>query len=394
MAQQRVEAHTPSVLNPHPTRYAELNGVLHDLVTGAQEALGDSFVGAYLQGSFALGAGDLHSDCDFLVVVRERPDAEQEAALRRLHADLPHRDGFWHGHLEGSYAVAGDLATVAGLGREWLYVDHGSDVMAWSEHCNQPWTRWILREHGITLVGPCPVQLMEPVPDDVLRDSARAGLATLTDDVLGWCPPTHRVVPALPRRAGQPQSLHDPHRRGGQQARRVAVGDGARRPRLATAAAAGARRPRPRSRPAGAAAPGLDGGRAGLRGVRRRRGLTGYPSGMDPEVDPSAVELSEIEFDHEELRVFWDLARFHAKLNAAPTYFGPTTLESVPPPAWAYGESAEESDAYVETVLADERGSTTAAGGRLRRRPPAARRAVHPLRRLRPYRARSSRSAT
>jgi hypothetical protein len=79
-----------------------------------------------------------------------------------------------------------------------------------------------------------------------------------------------------------------------------------------------------------------------------------------PEVDPSAVEVSEIAFDHEELRVFWDLARFHAKLNAAPTYFGPTTLESVPPPAWAYGESAEQSDAFVAQVLADERGSTTA----------------------------------
>lgn len=81
---------------------------------------------------------------------------------------------------------------------------------------------------------------------------------------------------------------------------------------------------------------------------------------MDPEVEPSAVEFSDIDFDHEELRVFWDLARFHAKLNAAPTYFGPTTLESVPPPAWAYGDSAEESDAYVATVLAEERGSTTA----------------------------------
>jgi hypothetical protein len=79
-----------------------------------------------------------------------------------------------------------------------------------------------------------------------------------------------------------------------------------------------------------------------------------------PEVDPSTFDISEVEFDHEELRVFWDLARFHAKLNAAPTYFGPTTLESVPPPAWAYGESVEESDAFVAQVLADEKGSTTA----------------------------------
>ena len=80
-----------------------------------------------------------------------------------------------------------------------------------------------------------------------------------------------------------------------------------------------------------------------------------------PEVDPSAIELSEIEFDHEELRVFWELARYHAKLNAAPTYFGPTTLESVPPPAWAYGESVEESDAFIAQVLADEQGRMTAA---------------------------------
>ncbi len=75
-----------------------------------------------------------------------------------------------------------------------------------------------------------------------------------------------------------------------------------------------------------------------------------------PEVDPS-----EIDFDHEELRVFWDLARYHAKLNAAPSYFGPTTLESVPPPAWAYGDSPGESDAFVTRVLADDEGATTAA---------------------------------
>ena len=177
------------MLNPHPTRYAELNGVLHDLVTGAQQALGETFVGAYLQGSFALGAGDMHSDCDFLVVVSERPDAAREAALRELHRAIPRGDGHWCGHLEGSYAVADDLRTVAGLGAEWLYADHGSDELVWSDHCNQPWTRWILREHGVTLLGPCAVELVEVVPEEALRGAARAGLASLTDDVLGWCPP-------------------------------------------------------------------------------------------------------------------------------------------------------------------------------------------------------------
>lgn len=176
------------MLNPHPTRYAELNGVLHDLVTGARAALGEGFVGAYLQGSFALGAGDQHSDCDFVVVVHERPDPEQEAALRVLHRRIPHEEGRWNRHLEGSYAVAGDLRSVAGLGREWLYVDHGRDELSWSEHCNQPWTRWILREHGVTLTGPCPVELVDPVPEEVMRAQARAALESLVDDVLAWCP--------------------------------------------------------------------------------------------------------------------------------------------------------------------------------------------------------------
>lgn len=75
----------------------------------------------------------------------------------------------------------------------------------------------------------------------------------------------------------------------------------------------------------------------------------------DPETD-----LSEIEFDHEELRVFWDLAKFHAKLNAAPSYFGPTTLESVPPPAWSFGVTSAESDEFVARVLTDDSGETTA----------------------------------
>ena len=70
-----------------------------------------------------------------------------------------------------------------------MYVDHGDDELVWSDHCNQPWTRWILREHGVTLLGPCPVEVVGPVPDDLLRAHARAGLATLTEDVLGWCPP-------------------------------------------------------------------------------------------------------------------------------------------------------------------------------------------------------------
>lgn len=56
----------------------------------------------------------------------------------------------------------------------------------------------------------------------------------------------------------------------------------------------------------------------------------------------------------ERIAAFWDLARFHAGLNAAPSYFGPTTLEVVTPPAWSWSDDPAEADAFVEQARAQE----------------------------------------
>jgi uncharacterized protein YhfF len=74
----------------------------------------------------------------------------------------------------------------------------------------------------------------------------------------------------------------------------------------------------------------------------------------------SDADVTVTEPDHPEVRAFWDVARMHAKLNAAPSYFGPTPLEAVPPPAWSYGGTPAEADEFVAGVLADEEGATTA----------------------------------
>ena len=62
-----------------------------------------------------------------------------------------------------------------------------------------------------------------------------------------------------------------------------------------------------------------------------------------------------------EVRSFWDLARFHAKLNSAPTYFGPTTLEVLPPPAWAFGSTPEQADELLALVLDGTKTATASA---------------------------------
>jgi hypothetical protein len=55
-----------------PTPDPELNAVQHELVTSTQAVLGDNFIGAYLQGSFAVGDWDAHSDVDWLIAERAR----------------------------------------------------------------------------------------------------------------------------------------------------------------------------------------------------------------------------------------------------------------------------------------------------------------------------------
>src|SRR6516225_7364631 len=73
---------------PAPTPFADLNALLTELVDAARRSLGANFVGAYLQGSFALGDFDAHSDVDFLVVVDRDLDETGEAALQALHGAL------------------------------------------------------------------------------------------------------------------------------------------------------------------------------------------------------------------------------------------------------------------------------------------------------------------
>jgi hypothetical protein len=168
------------------TAFVELNELLDELVARVEAILGDNFVGAYLTGSFALGAGDLSSDCDFLVVTEVRVGAEEEQQLRELHDQIPARPGYWPHNLEGSYAPRADLETLAALDQQWLYINRGLREMRWSTHCNTEAERWVLRERAITLAGPDPRGFACEVPADALRRRARSLIETFLPDLLSW----------------------------------------------------------------------------------------------------------------------------------------------------------------------------------------------------------------
>lgn len=173
------------------TPFPDLDAVLLDLHREARAVLGDTWVGSYLQGSFALGAGDRQSDADVLVVTTRPPSGATEAALRRLHRALPTWPGAWSQDVEGSYADLSSLRSAAGRGVPWLFVDRGCREMAWDEHCNTLHTRWVLRHHGIALGGPPARELVDDVPAAAMREAARAALPGVLADVQQWAPADH-----------------------------------------------------------------------------------------------------------------------------------------------------------------------------------------------------------
>jgi hypothetical protein len=168
------------------TPYADLDALLDDLLGSWRRILGGNLAGAYVQGSFALGAGDQHNDCDWIVAVHARPTVSQEAELRALHDEIPTRAGHWAQNTEGSYAPIHELTSVRFIGRPWLFNDHGHRTLELDDHCNRAYTRWILREHGVVLTGPEPRSFMEPVPEDSLRREAAAAIPGLINDLATW----------------------------------------------------------------------------------------------------------------------------------------------------------------------------------------------------------------
>ena len=168
----------------HP--YPELREVLEIFVSKIKSELAENLVGVYLVGSLASGDFDLDSDMDFLVVTKRELTETNMRHLQDIQKKVYGLDHYPAKHLEGSYISINDLNDWSTAGEKKLYYfDHGSTTFEWSIHDNNWHVRWVLRERGITLIGPEPETLLQPIPLDELfkemKTSMRQILEAFTD---------------------------------------------------------------------------------------------------------------------------------------------------------------------------------------------------------------------
>lgn len=171
----------------HATPYPDVNAVLSTLLAGVEAILDSHLIGMYLEGSLANGDFDQSSDIDFVVVSDEAISDELFLALRALHDRIATSDSPWVIQLEGSYLSQQALRRYdpahalhpnleRGVGERLKLVQHDE---SWVTH------RYILREHGITLTGPTPQTLIDPVAPNDLRLGMSVILQGWATQILG-----------------------------------------------------------------------------------------------------------------------------------------------------------------------------------------------------------------
>ena len=162
-----------------PTPYPDLNHVLREFVSRLRAILEDDFGGTYLQGSFAVGDFDLHSDVDFIVVIDDELSPDQVTVLQAMHDQIYQLESGWAQHLDGSYFPQEILQSTSKRGIKLWYLDNGARSLVKSEHCNTLLVRWVVREKGIALAGPPSATLVDPISTDLLR-------AEIFETIIDW----------------------------------------------------------------------------------------------------------------------------------------------------------------------------------------------------------------
>ena len=155
--------------NFKPTPRVDLNQVLEKIVSRMMDVLQENLLGVYLGGSFAHGGWDDYSDVDFDVVIGQDLHPGEIAALKVIHASVYVDECYYARHLEGAYFPKDVLGDLARTDERIWYLDNGSLNFERSIHDNTLVNRWVLRERGITLMGPDPKTWIPHVPDALLK---------------------------------------------------------------------------------------------------------------------------------------------------------------------------------------------------------------------------------
>ena len=150
-----------------------------ELLIAVQGELGESILAVWFDGSIALDEFDPErSDIDLVVVTPNTPTEDEIVGLRTVHARSA-LTAPWGDEIETVYvSLAGLRSNAVNSGVLHLYVERGSGGELVSGPVDPGWLVHlrVLREHGRSITGPAPVDIVEAVSNDELKRVALWGV--------------------------------------------------------------------------------------------------------------------------------------------------------------------------------------------------------------------------
>jgi hypothetical protein len=156
-----------------PTPYPAINALVHELLSRVQTIVGPHVIGMYLDGSVTSDAFDQASDIDFVVVTDQEIAGRLFSELQAMHEQIAALDSPWATELEGSYISQRALRRYDPSQATHPNIERGAGERLKMAYHHADWIvhRYILRERGITLVGPPPQTLIDPISPTDLRQA-------------------------------------------------------------------------------------------------------------------------------------------------------------------------------------------------------------------------------
>lgn len=155
---------------------AQIEPLLHDFLSALATELPGYVTGFYLHGSIALNAFNEHlSDIDFIAFISRLSSERDLKALRTIHKQIAAKYPAWA--LEGSYLRWESLGQL----EETIPpspVHHDNKFEQAQKFDVNSVTWWVIKNHGIALIGPQPQELDLVVDWDVLVAKMKGNLNT------------------------------------------------------------------------------------------------------------------------------------------------------------------------------------------------------------------------